>query len=102
MNSKYFLPLILATAVIFPFVADHMGWWAAALGTGQTSTVVLTIYTVSLIVIFVLLLLRSTVIPKKEKIIWGVCMALAFPLVALALLYRLYWYTAKTPANTTD
>ena len=43
--------LLIAAAMIFPFVADHSGSWAAVLGTGQLSTVVLTIYTLALIVI---------------------------------------------------
>ena len=83
--------LAIAAAIIFPFVADHSGLWAAVLGTGQLSTVVLTIYTLALITIIVTLLIRSAILPKKEKWIWGACLLLAFPFAALALLYRLYW-----------
>jgi len=84
------LGLVIAFAVIFPFVADHMGWWAAVLGTGTLSTTVLTIYTLALIAVVVYLLVTSA-LPKKEKWIWGVCLLLAFPLAALILMYRLYW-----------
>ena len=83
--------LVVAFAVIFPFVADHMGWWAAVLGAGQVSTAVLTVYTVILIVIVVRLLVRTTVLAKREKWIWAGCLLVAFPLAALALLYRLFW-----------
>ena len=83
--------LAIAFAVIFPFVADHMGWWAAVLGAGQLSTIVLTVYTVLLIVIVALLLVRTTVLVKREKWIWAGCLLLAFPLASLALLYRLFW-----------
>ena len=81
----------IAIAVIFPFVADHMGWWAAVLGAGQLSTIVLTVYTLLLIAIVVLLLVRTTVLAKREKWIWAGCLLLAFPLASLALLYRLFW-----------
>ena len=83
--------LIVAVAVIFPFVADHMGWWAAVLGTGQLSTAVLTVYTALLIIAGGRLLVRSTVLPKRENWIWAVCLVLIFPLASLALMYRLYW-----------
>jgi hypothetical protein len=83
--------IAIAFAVIFPFVADHMGWWAAVLGTGQLSTIVLTVYTLLLIAIVALLLVRTTVVAKREKWIWAVCLLVAFPLASLALLYRLFW-----------
>ncbi len=83
--------LLLAAAIVFPFVADHMGWWAAVLGTGQTSTIVLTIYTLALIAIVVTLLVKTAVLVKREKWIWAVCLLLAFPLASLALLYRIFW-----------
>jgi len=83
--------LLIAAAIIFPFVADHSGLWAAVLGSGTLSTVVLTVYTITLIVIVVTLLVQSTALEKREKWIWGVLLLLAFPLVALGLLYRLYW-----------
>jgi len=83
--------LLLAFAVIFPFVADHMGWWAAVLGAGQLSTVVLTVYTLALIAVVVALLLTTTVLVKREKWIWAAGLVLVFPLASLALLYRLYW-----------
>ena len=83
--------LVIAFAIIFPFVADHMGWWAAALGTGQLSTIVLTVYTATLIAILVTLLIRTTVLTKREKWIWAACLVIAFPLASLALLYRLFW-----------
>jgi len=84
------LGLAVAFAVIFPFVADHMGWWAAVLGSGTLSTAVLTVYTLALIVVVVALLVKSE-LPKREKWIWGVCLLLAFPLASLILMYRLYW-----------
>ena len=83
--------LLIAAAIIFPFVADHSGLWAAVLGSGTLSTVVLTIYTLTLIVIVVRLLITATAIEKREKWIWGVLLLLAFPLASLGLLYRLYW-----------
>jgi len=83
--------LIIAFAIIFPFVADHMGWWAAVLGAGQMSTVVLTVYTAILIAIVVTLLVRAPVLSKREKWIWAACLLVAFPLASLALLYRLFW-----------
>lgn len=83
--------LVVAFAVIFPFVADHMGWWAAVLGAGQVSTIVLTVYTALLIVIVVTLLVRNTLLAKREKWIWAGCLLVAFPLASLALLYRLFW-----------
>ena len=83
--------LAIAFAIIFPFVADHMGWWAAALGTGQLSTTVLTVYTAVLIIVVATLLIKTTVLAKREKWIWAACLVVAFPLASLALLYRLYW-----------
>jgi predicted neutral ceramidase superfamily lipid hydrolase len=83
--------LIIAVAVIFPFVADHMGWWAAVLGVGQLSTAVLIVYTLTLIVIVATLLIKTTVLPKREKLIWAACLVIVFPLASLALLYRLFW-----------
>jgi hypothetical protein len=83
--------LVIAFAVIFPFVADHMGWWAAVLGTGQLSTIVLTVYTLLLIATVATLLLKTTVLGKREKWIWAACLVLVFPLASLALLYRLFW-----------
>jgi len=91
MNEGKPLALAIAFAVIFPFVADHMGWWAAVLGTGQLSTTVLTVYTVSLIVVVATLLIRTTILDKREKWIWAGCLVLIFPLASLALLYRLFW-----------
>ena len=89
MNKKS--SLIIAVAIIFPFVADHMGWWAAVLGAGQLSTTVLTVYTLTLIVIMATLLIRTTVLAKREKWIWTACLVIVFPLSSLALLYRLFW-----------
>jgi hypothetical protein len=83
--------LIIAFGIIFPFVADHMGWWSAVLGTGQFSTIVLTLYTLLLILIVLLLLIKTPVLVKREKWIWVACLVLAFPLASLALLYRLFW-----------
>ena len=83
--------LIIAVAVIFPFVADHMGWWAAVLGTGQLSTTVLVTYTTALIAVVALLLIRTTAIEKREKWYWTAGLVLAFPFVTLGLVYRLYW-----------
>jgi hypothetical protein len=83
--------LVIAFAIIFPFVADHMGWWSAILGTGQLSTIVLTVYTAVLIAVVVMLLIRTTVLAKREKWIWAACLLVAFPLASLALLYRLFW-----------
>lgn len=77
--------------MIFPFVADHSGLWAAVLGSGQLSTTVLVIYTVVLIAIVAGILVRTTAVEKKEKWIWAACLLLAFPFASLALLYRLYW-----------
>ena len=83
--------LLIAAAIIFPFVADHSGLWAAVLGSGTLSTVVLTIYTLTLIAIVVTLLIKSVALATREKWIWGVLLLLAFPLASLGLLYRLYW-----------
>lgn len=83
--------LIVAFAVIFPFVADHMGWWAAVLGSGQLSTTVLTVYTLALIAVVAILLVKSTALDKREKWIWVACLVLIFPLASLALMYRLFW-----------
>ena len=94
MNKTF--SLAIAVAIIFPFVADHMGWWAAILGAGQLSTIVLTAYTAMLIAIVVTLLIRATVLAKREKWIWAACLLVAFPLASLALLYRLFW---NPPAN---
>jgi len=91
------LSLVVAFAVIFPFVADHMGWWAAVLGTGQLSTVVLTVYTLALIAVVVALLVRTTVLAKREKWIWAVALVLIFPLASLALMYRIYWNPPSQP-----
>jgi hypothetical protein len=85
------ISLVIAFAIIFPFVADHMGWWAAILGAGQLSTIVLTLYTAVLIATVVMLLIRTTVLAKREKWIWAACLLVAFPLASLALLYRLFW-----------
>ena len=89
MNKN--LSLLIAAAIIFPFVADHSGLWAAVLGSGQLSTIVLTVYTVTLIVVIAMLMIKTTLLPKKEKWIWIACLVLAFPFAALALLYRLAW-----------
>jgi hypothetical protein len=91
--------LVIAAAMIFPFVADHSGLWAAVLGTGQLSTVVLTVYTLTLIVIVASLLIRSTVLGKREKWIWAVALLVAFPFASLALLYRLYWRPPAAVGN---
>ena len=91
MSSEKRNGLIIAAAIIFPFVADHSGLWAGVLGSGMLSTIVLTIYTLTLIVIVVTLLVKSTVLEKREKWIWGVFLLLVFPLASLGLLYRLYW-----------
>lgn len=72
MNKKS--ALIIALGIILPFVADHMGWWAAVLGTGQLSTIVLTVYTLALIAIVVTLLVKKPVLVKREKWIWAVCL----------------------------
>lgn len=82
-------------ADIFPFVADHMGWWAAVLGTGNLSTTVLAVYTVTLIAVVVAMLVTATQLDRREKWIWGGAMVLAFPLATLALMYRLFWYQPK-------
>jgi|GEM_PF-3263676 len=89
MNKKS--ALFVAFAIIFPFVADHMGWWAAVLGAGQLSTIVLTVYTVTLIAIVLTLLVKTSLLVKREKWVWAVCLLLAFPLASLVLLYRLFW-----------
>ena len=91
MSKDKAASLVIAFAVIFPFVADHMGWWAAVLGVGQVSTIVLTVYTALLIVVVVALLVKTTVLAKREKWIWAGCLLVAFPLASLALLYRLFW-----------
>jgi hypothetical protein len=91
VTTKKTSGLIIAFAIIFPFVADHMGWWAAILGAGQLSTIVLTVYTAVLIATVVMLLIRTTVLAKREKWIWAACLLVAFPLASLALLYRLFW-----------
>lgn len=90
--------LLIAAAIIFPFVADHSGLWAAVLGTGTLSTAVLTVYTLTLIVVVVTLLVKNTALVNKEKWIWGVALLLVFPLASLGLLYRLYW----NPPATSD
>ena len=91
MTSDKRNSLIIAAAIIFPFVADHSGLWAAVLGSGALSTVVLTVYTLTLIAIVVTLLIKTTALEKREKWIWAVLLLLAFPLASLGLLYRLYW-----------
>jgi hypothetical protein len=91
MSMNRIISLVIAFAIIFPFVADHMGWWAAILGAGQLSTIVLTLYTAVLIATVVMLLIRTTVLAKREKWIWAACLLVAFPLASLALLYRLFW-----------
>ena len=91
MTSKKRNALIIAFAIIFPFVADHSGLWGAVLGSGLLSTIVLTIYTLTLIVIVVRLLIKATALAEREKWIWAVLLLLAFPLASLGLLYRLYW-----------
>lgn len=91
MSMNRIISLVIAFAIIFPFVADHMGWWAAILGAGQLSTIVLTVYTAVLIATVVMLLIRTTVLAKREKWIWAACLLVAFPLASLALLYRLFW-----------
>lgn len=83
--------LLIAAGIIFPFVADHMGWWAAVLGAGQLSTIVLTIYTLALIAIVVTLLVKTPVLAKREKWIWAAGLVVVFPLASLALLYRIFW-----------
>ena len=83
--------LAIAFAIIFPFVADHMGWWAAVLGSGQLSTIVLTVYTAALIIIVATLLIRTNVLAKREKWIWAACLVVVFPLASLVLLYRIFW-----------
>ena len=90
------ISLGIAAAIIFPFVADHTGLWAGVLGTGQLSTIVLTIYTLALIVIVASLLIRTPLLDQREKWIWAVCLLLAFPLTSLVLLYRLAWNPPKT------
>jgi ABC-type tungstate transport system substrate-binding protein len=91
MDNNKKLSVIIAFAIIFPFVADHSGLWAAVLGTGQLSTIVLVIYTAALIITVVSLLVKTTALAKKEKWYWAIGLLLAFPFVALGLLYRLFW-----------
>ena len=75
----------------FPFVADHSGLWAAVLGTGDLSTLVLIVYTLTLIVIVAMLLIKTSVIDYREKWIWLAGLVFIFPLASLGLMYRLYW-----------
>ncbi|MGI9291489.1 MAG: hypothetical protein ACR2QG_09485 [Gammaproteobacteria bacterium] len=91
MNKDQRNGLLIAVAMIFPFVADHSGLWSAVLGTGQLSTIVLTVYTLTLIAIVATLLYKTTVLEQREKWIWTACLVLAFPLATLGLIYRLYW-----------
>ena len=70
MDQGKKIGLAVAIAMIFPFVADHSGLWAGVLGTGQLSTIVLTIYTLTLIVIVAILLTKSTVLESREKWLW--------------------------------
>ena len=83
--------ILIGVATIFPFVADHMGWWAAVLGTGQLASTVLVVYTAALIIAVATLLIRTPVLEKREKWQWTIGLVLAFPFVTLALMYRLYW-----------
>jgi len=91
MDQGKKIGLAVAIAMIFPFVADHSGLWAGVLGTGQLSTIVLTIYTLTLIVIVAILLTKSTVLESREKWLWVLGLVLAFPLATLGLMYRMYW-----------
>jgi hypothetical protein len=91
MSQPKINSLVFAFAMIFPFVADHMGWWAAVLGSGQLSSIVLTVYTLILIAVAVTLLLNTTVVDKREKWLWAAGLVLVFPLASLALMYRLFW-----------
>jgi len=95
--TKKFFGLMLAVAIILPFIADHMGWWSSVLGAGALSTIVLVFYMSVLIISVAMLLFKTPILDKREKWIWVIFLVLAFPLISLALLYRLFWRPPVKP-----